>query len=81
MLCERFKFVSLVSFNVSQKQSVKERHGRVGPGRAGPGLTSVKVARFFYEIGRKRSGINHSTLLAEECTFIEMQRLSLIVLC
>ena len=46
-----------------------------------PGGTSVKTAWFFYEIGRKRSGIIHGTLLAEGCAFIEMQRLSLIVLC
>ena len=33
--------------------------------RLGSGGTSVKVAGFFYEIGRKRSGIIHTTLLAE----------------
>ena len=49
--------------------------------KAAPGRTSVKVARFFYDTGRKRPGIVHSTLLAEGCAFIEMQRLSLIVLC
>ena len=34
MLCESFKFVS---FNVFEKYPVKERDGRVGSGRAGPG--------------------------------------------
>ena len=46
---------------------------------APPGGTSVKFARFFYEIGRKQSGIIHSKVVAEGCAFIEMQRLSLIV--
>ena len=46
-----------------------------------PGRTSVKVAGFFYEVGRKRSGIMHTTVRAEGCAFIEMQRSSLIVLC
>ena len=45
------------------------------------GSTSVKVAGFFYEVGRKRSGILHTTVRAELCAFIEMQRSSLIVLC
>ena len=35
------------------------------------GRTSVKVAGFFYEIGRKRSDIIHTMLRGEGCAFIE----------